>query len=150
MPSGEVTYGGIPFSQVVCTCCQQDPCICAQRRAKMMGKLGEIPYVPWWMWPFPIPYLWADIITKPDPTPWLWAGIVTKPEPTPWNRFVLANQGELIQRVVNVQEVNKYLADGWVFIQELKSGDILIEKLLDTAKIAEAAIAQEKQRLQKI
>jgi len=124
MPIEGTFYEELSY-QIVCARCRQNPCICDAIQNAMKEKANE-KFLLWW---------WGKII---------------KLEPTPWDRFELVNKGELIQRVVNPQEVNKYLVDGWVFRQELKSGDILIEKLLDTAKIAETAITQEKQRLQKI
>ena len=71
-----------------------------------------------------------DIATfKLEPTPW-WQEIL-KPDPLPW-----------VQRVISVKELERYLANKWEFVFELKTGDIIIKKPVDVNLIAKAVYAK--------
>ena len=51
------------------------------------------------------------------------------------------------QKVVKEAEVSKYLTQGWIFVAQLKSGDIIIEKALSPEKTTDLVVEQIKKPL---
>lgn len=51
-----------------------------------------------------------------------------------------------VQRTVDAENLNKYLQNDWVFVTQLKSGAVLVEKALSAEKIVTAGLQQVKQQ----